>query len=704
MEVEWREGGCRTELSGYTKPPSPAQKTNNTDSMLSASTDDELPLATMIMKASTLPSPSVVDEVRAKMAHRKRMMNIEEEFFTNKNGDVRDECKKTLHLNMSLSSNPTFVGTYPKVRELIQNAIDYLGLCVHGIRKKTVDVEVVNLSQENDYEQRIIFSVDETPLLELDVLESRLAIYQHLTAPLEKAILQNPVVDPSKQSRSAAGGFGVGAKDAVRQWIHEGASVDYYMHGDLERVHWKFQASEPKHKSSVYSASREFQVVSSSKRYSAHQRIPQRKDTMSQDGKDWLKPNTLCISINATRIGIDMRQVYSKIPLFWDATIDGNGKLHLECDCDSDLSKSLVSHNGDVMCDPSVFNLHSTLRGVSTQKVAAGVYSMGLHVCDDFFRNCVYLAGSNSPCSVKRRDRNTIDNYMMHRAVSKLFINVLHGEDAENAKMLKSVFQKQYFFANITPTYVAAKDTGFYNRALSIVTIRELTGLCATTGCFVDRPETTHEAVKLKWAADITLQKKRAHVLVLDPNVGAGIFNRTSADEVASMAIQALDRSGNGDDAPLYKAFQHMMAFFGVKPEHATLKHSDALSDEIYHVKPRYSPTVVFAANTSHLSIKSLQSILLILMKENCAVNEDKVHAFFGRLYTLPLDASPEAILELIRSLFSRPAPNEKTKETVTDTESGSSAQPTVETVFSTLKRALESNGLDLVWKSARVV
>jgi hypothetical protein len=614
------------------------------------------------------------------------MMNIEEEFFTNKNGDVRDECRKTLNLNMSLSSNPAFVGTYPKVRELIQNAIDYLGLCMHGIRKNTVDVNVVRLNSDNDYEKSIEFSVDGISLLGIEVFESRLVIYQHLTVPLEKAILQNPVVDPSKQSRSAAGGFGVGAKDAVRQWIHEGASVNYYMFGDRERVHWHFQSSEPTHKSSVYSASRGFQVVTTSKRYSAPQRAPQRKATMSLDGKDWLFPNTLCISINASRIGIDMRQVYSKIPLFWDATIYGNGKLHLECDCDSDHAKSLLSHSGDFMCDPSVFNLHSGIRGLTTQKVAAGVYSMGLHVCDEFFKNCVYLAGSNSPCSVKRRDRNTIETSMMHHAVSKLFINVLRGDGAE---MLKSAFQKQYFTSNIAPTYVAAKDTGFYNRALSIVTIRELMGLCATTGCFVDRPETTHDAVKLKWAADVTLQKKRAHVLVLDPNAGSGVFNRTSADQVAAMAIQALDRSGNDENAPLYKAFQHMMAFIGVNPEHAILKHSDSLSDEVYHSKPRKSQVVMFAANTSHLSTKSLQNILFALMKETIEVKEDKVHAFFGRLYSLPLDSNSDAVLEAI-------------KKTVTGTESGSSAGTTTETVFSTLKRALESNGLDLVRKSAR--
>lgn len=429
--------------------------------------------------------PPLLEQIEAKMSRRKDAFDLEEEFFVNRNGDIRDVCEKTLDLHMSLSSNPTFVGVYPKVRELLQNAIDYLELCRNGLRKPEVKAVVTSLS-DGHADKRISFFVGETPLLEIETSCDRLVIYQHLTCPLEKAILQNPVVDPEKKTRKAAGGFGVGAKDAVRQWITEGASVTYFMYGDRERITWTFKDKPPSTRSSTYGSIPGFQVIVKAKRYDDASRFkPERVDTF--DAKKWLQPNTLCIVVDAPRIGHEMCEVYSRIALFWDWQLD----------------VLTLHHDGDAIMHPSNFSVGPMVGAV---RPANGIYCMGLWVCDNVFEECIYLAGSNSPCAVKRRDRNIVDERMMRDAVKKLFEGILAREDDDDPCKLTLVeefvamLRNESFLPVLRVPLLKPQDDSFYRRALSVETTHQLAGMLPGAGIFVPFSHSELEKKSARWA------------------------------------------------------------------------------------------------------------------------------------------------------------------------------------------------------------
>lgn len=629
---------------------------------------------------------SLADEIRSKLAHRKTMMNIEEEFFVNRNSDVRDRCTKTLDLNMSLSSNSAFVDTYPKVRELLQNAIDYLGLCIHGVRKSNV-VLASNPTSETDPSARLItFSEGDTPLLELDVSRDRLVIYQHLTYPLEKAILQNPVVDPSKRSTSSAGGFGVGAKDAVRQWIHEGMSVNYHMFGETERIDWEFKSSNPSTKSSLYSSSRGFQVHIKSKRYRESERPPIRSNHIGTN-REWLQPNTLCIVVDADRIGLEMRKVYSKVALFWDVSIGHHHQLIREAD-----GRVHFNHNGDFMCSPYMFRIHNLIVSHGDVRVSDGVYSMGLYVCNEHFTKCVYLAGSNSPCAVKRRDRNTIDSHLVRQAVQKLFGALLSSADAQ---VLKDAFKAQYISsgsANDASSMLRTQDAGFYKRALNSCDICKLMGI-SPFGYFVEQPETQNEQRKLEWATMSLIGQRRGDVQVLPPNMGSAVFTRVSVDFLVQKASMSLPVDNL---VPFNKAIGLVMLFVTTQANRTKtvvyLKHSKFIGDKVYHTRINGS-SIAIVADTSRFSIKAIQNVLFILMREHEHLIEDKLHAILRCIYTLNPNSSGDQILSAI----------ERTVANASDTRL-IVAPSTSTDVFSTFKRALESNGLELVRKAPRTI
>tara|TARA_B100001057_G_scaffold458240_1_gene507292 strand:- start:569 stop:2710 length:2142 start_codon:yes stop_codon:yes gene_type:complete len=667
------------------------------------------------------PSLMLIDEIKSKLAHRKQAMNIEEEFFTNRNSEVRDSCTRTINMNMSLSSNAAFAGTYPKVRELLQNAIDYLGLCKHGLRKSEVNINVESTDNSNSHSKRITFSAGETTLLVLDVKPDRLVIYQHLTCPLEIAILQNPVVDPAKQSRNAAGGFGVGAKDATRQWITEGASVKYFMYGETECISWEFKAKKPSTRSSIYSSSRGFEVFMKSKRYTdASKRVPQRVNLL--ENKKWLDKNTLCIEINATRIGMEMDDVYSKIALFWDVSITPRGELipYTNAFGRQPNSENLIEHDGDFMIYPDILCIYP---GLSFKTVANGVYCMGLYVCNEFFSRCVYMSGSHSPCAVKRRDRDTIDSYMMRQAVNKLFSNVLRN----NRELLTKLFRRTYLGVldhedQSVPNFLRAQDNSFYKRALDSSVLKQAIGVDASNGVFVDKPEEGYIGRKLVWAVNILHQTRKADVLVLNPGAGAGMLERSSVECMLERAMSILEVVY---DAPFSKAVRLVLKFFTLPNSIIQVLHTETLKSNIYYLKTRQGGNYVvrFATDTSNISARLLQSVCLKLQhaaeeEEQEEEDENKINRLFEFLYTtLPSLTSNEAILREL-DLRVQELQSSTTRQTVvvqgttvqstssttrqTVVVQGTTVQSTRD-VFATFKRALESSGLELVNKVVRL-
>jgi hypothetical protein len=462
------------------------------------------------------------------------------------------------------------------------------------------------------------------------------------------------------------------------------------MFGEVERIDWEFKSSNPSTKSSLYSSSRGFQVHIKSKRYRESERPPIRSNRIGTN-REWLQPNTLCIVVDSDRIGLEMRNVYSKIALFWDVSIGRDCQLISEAD-----GRVHFNHNGDFMCSPYMFRIHNLIVSRGDLRVSDGVYSMGLYVCNEHFTKCVYLAGSNSPCAVKRRDRNTIDSHLVRQAVQKLFGALLSSADAQ---VLKDAFKGQYISSgphgpsNDASRMLRTQDDGFYKRALNNCDICKLMGI-SPFGYFVEQPETQNEQRKLEWAMRSLISQRRNDVQVLPPNVGSAVFTRVSVDFLVQEASRSLLCN---DQVPLSKAVGLVLSFTtqaNLPKTFVYLKHSKFIGDKVYHTRiDGSSSSITIVADTTRFSIKTIQDVLFILMREHEHFIEDKLHAIMKCIYTLNPNSSGGQILSAI----------ERTIANASDTRL-IVAPSTSTDVFSTFKRALESNGLELVRKAPRTI
>ena len=179
---------------------------------------------------------SVLAALHAKRDARRAAYVMEDAYFVSK-GMVVDSVVKMLHMPMSVSTNPAFYGAYPKIREFLQNAFDCLGITNNGYLLHCVDLDITNAGEETT----LAFNLKDnakTTLLKIVASKDVLTMYQYVTHPLEKSVLENPAIDPTKYGRDTAGCFGVGFKDATRQFLHEGAKVKYVMCTATEKIEW----------------------------------------------------------------------------------------------------------------------------------------------------------------------------------------------------------------------------------------------------------------------------------------------------------------------------------------------------------------------------------------------------------------------------------------------------------------------------------
>ena len=128
-------------------------------------------------------------------------------WMTNNTGKTFSTRKYTQNLQMSLRSNPAFRATFPKLREFIQNATDYLGL-TDDIGRRFSSVEMFS-TKPRDMMYKVGMRVGGSDILTFAAKRPDcLVIKQHFTYPLHPSVIKLGVVDVAKATGNSAGGFG----------------------------------------------------------------------------------------------------------------------------------------------------------------------------------------------------------------------------------------------------------------------------------------------------------------------------------------------------------------------------------------------------------------------------------------------------------------------------------------------------------------
>lgn len=135
-------------------------------------------------------------------------------WMTNNTGKTLSTRKYTQNLQMSLRSNPAFRATFPKLREFIQNATDYLQV-TDDIGRRFPSVEIFS-TKPRDMIYKLGMRVGGSDILTFAAKRPDcLVIKQHFTYPLHPSVIKLGVVDVVKATGNSAGGFGYGASSPL---------------------------------------------------------------------------------------------------------------------------------------------------------------------------------------------------------------------------------------------------------------------------------------------------------------------------------------------------------------------------------------------------------------------------------------------------------------------------------------------------------
>lgn len=157
---------------------------------------------------------------------------------------------------LEVRDSPHWRGFLPVLRELIQNAGDYLELTGEdGLLKPHIE-RVAQLDKDNN--PRIAFSCADCKLFAIEgVGDDELVLSQWQTFPLHPGCIRMGVVDLTKANGRCAGGWGEGFKMAIAANLHFGGAIGYHMTSDSFAVKWDFMAKEQKSNSASIAPSRE---------------------------------------------------------------------------------------------------------------------------------------------------------------------------------------------------------------------------------------------------------------------------------------------------------------------------------------------------------------------------------------------------------------------------------------------------------------
>jgi len=302
-------------------------------------------------------------------------------------GDRVDQPRResTVCTHLTIRGYRAWMGTYPYLRELLQNVMDYLELIdATGFRDKEVRVRHEGGGAIHFVDAR---GVD---LLRIGWEgDDKMVLHQRFTFPLSTDALCDGVVDPDKQRAGChAGGFGVGFKDAARAILHRDGRLTWVFTTEEERITWKFVAKAPGRRRSHLESFATLQVKTTAMKLRQPAATNERY-TMTQ-----------VVEMDGVRSGF-FTTVVPRMSLFWEAPSAEARRLTLGED-------SLVARPPVERAIVEAAAVHDAADPPAT--VEGGVYVLGIYVCEltGGPPQAVYMAGAGSRVRVQSRDRNSV--------------------------------------------------------------------------------------------------------------------------------------------------------------------------------------------------------------------------------------------------------------------------------------------------------
>lgn len=331
---------------------------------------------------------------------------------------TRAERNYKQDLQMSLRSNPAFQSTFPKIREFIQNAADYLEI-TDQLGQRMPSITLAS-SKPKDTMYKLAMHTDNEEILSFTAKDQNcLVIKQRHTFPLSPAVMKFGVVDASKKKGRSAGGFGHGMKDAIAQIIHEKGSVTYEMASTKHRVKWAFVSAEVKGKSPAIEESNNLRV-----------------SIKVNANLNAMEANTLTITIvqkDIARAFLD--EVVPRCAVFWSANIPEKALM-----LRSDRALMLPTESHLAVCsigdackiDSVIVELVGKMFDKEDDLLPkSGIYCFGIFVQSfprrEQMRHTLIMCGSGS-VKVTGRDRNAVHLPDVTLAVATLLVrSPTHG-------------------------------------------------------------------------------------------------------------------------------------------------------------------------------------------------------------------------------------------------------------------------------------
>lgn len=331
-------------------------------------------------------------------------------WFTNNEGKIFGSRMYTQNLQMSLRSNPAFQSAFPKVREFIQNATDYLEI-TNQLGERMPSITLVS-SKPRDTMYKLTVRADGEEILSFAAKDQNcLVIKQCHTFPLSPDVIKLGVVDAAKSKGRSAGGFGFGMKDSIAQIIHDGGNVSYEMASSTHRVTWTFVAAEEKSKSPSIQASNGLAVKIAAKRASV---------SVSDI-------NTLTITIDQSNIArAFLNEVVPRCAVFWSPAISEDA-LMLRSDPASKSHLAVCSIGDACKIDGVIVDLvRNTFDEKRDLLPMSGIYCFGIFVQNfpprERMCHTLIMCGSGS-VNVTGRDRNAVHLPNVAAAVASLLVS-----------------------------------------------------------------------------------------------------------------------------------------------------------------------------------------------------------------------------------------------------------------------------------------
>eukprot|EP00937_MAST-01D_sp_MAST-1D-sp2_P001201 g1201.t1 len=317
-------------------------------------------------------------------------------------------------------------GSWPAIREFMQNTIDHLELLDQKTGRRHAALELVTFPDSADNVEGAT-SGTPAPLFEfrcggalvcrISVARHVLEIEQHFTFPLPPRALDTGVPDTTKMHGSTAGGFGDGFKTAAVALLARSNAfqrLEWAFESQGQRIEWKFGG---KHRKAVgtFAACQVLEVEITRESVDAAA-----KRAGGGGGASRLGENVMLQTIAVHEIGLDfVREAVPRLQVFW--RLD---------------ESSLVGKRAraSFMCDARA--LPPILRAHRPVVPEPGVYVCGIYVREAQISGSV-MAFFGNALEVSGRDRNEVSETRLAQCCSDLLR--LHPDTGGLATLLSSL-------------------------------------------------------------------------------------------------------------------------------------------------------------------------------------------------------------------------------------------------------------------------